>query len=74
MESKMPDARWKVGPTQSVTFGPSHRYGFGFTVQDWRGAPTLAVSLETEQQAKEAEAATQKIIEAAIDVTSHGMI
>jgi len=59
----------KVGKTQPTMFGVGGRHGFGFSVQDLRGAPLLSISYATEEEAKEAEAIIRKALEKAVDVT-----
>ncbi len=59
----------KVGKTQPTMFGVGGRHGFGFSVQDLRGAPLLTISYATEEEAKEAEAIIRKALENAIDIT-----
>jgi hypothetical protein len=50
-------------------FGVGGRHGFGFSVQDGRGAPIVTISYATEKEAKEAEAVIRKALENALDIT-----
>ncbi len=59
----------KVGKTQPTISGVGGRYGFGFSVQDVRGAPLLSVSYDTEEDAREAETLIRKALEKATDIT-----
>jgi hypothetical protein len=59
--------KWQVGKTQATT-GVGGRHGYGFSVQDGRGAPLLSISYATVEEAKEAEAAIRKAIENAISI------
>jgi hypothetical protein len=65
----MADNRWKVGETISTISGPSMVIGYGFSIQDFRGAPLLSISYKTQEEAKEAAAAIRMALEAAIDIT-----
>ena len=62
-------SQWQIGKTQSVVVGASRRYGFGFSVQDHRGAPLLSLAYETEAEAQKAEEAIRQAIENVIDIT-----
>ena len=64
-------SRWKVSSTQEVSYSPAGRYGYGFSVLNFQGAPLLSVAFDTEAAAGEAEAAMRKIIEGAADVMGH---
>ncbi len=61
----------KVGKTQPVMFGVGARRGFGFSVQDLRGAPLLSIAYDTEEEAKEAEVIIRRVLENAIDIAKH---
>jgi hypothetical protein len=63
------DTRWKVGSTERTVFGRTWRHGFGFSIQDFRGVSLFSISYETENEAKGAEAAIRKALEAAIDIS-----
>lgn len=63
-------SRWQVGTTQAVTYSPSQRHGFGFSIQNARGAPLLNLSYTTEEEAKRAEALLRQALENAVDVMS----
>jgi hypothetical protein len=67
----MANPQWKVGATQQTVSGPSRRYGFGFSIQDFRGAPLLTISYESEKEAKEAESTIREALETAIEVFKH---
>jgi hypothetical protein len=62
------DILWKVGVTEKTVFGRTWRHGFGFSIQDFRGVPLFSISYETEKEAKRAELAIRKALEAAIDI------
>jgi len=64
-------ARWKVSSTQAVNYGPAGRYGYGFSVLNFHGAPLFSVAFDTEAAAGEAEAAMRQIIDSAADVMGH---
>jgi hypothetical protein len=58
--------QWKVGRTQSVTYGPGpggKGSGYGFSIQDQHGGPLLSFSFATEKDSKEAEAAVREALE-----------
>ncbi len=58
---------WRLGKTQP-TLGIGGRHGFGFSIQDGRGAPLLTIAYATEKEAKEAEEIVRKTIANAIDI------
>lgn len=63
------DILWKVGATEKTVFGREWRHGFGFSIQDYRGIPLFSISYETENEAKQAEAAIRRALKAAIDIS-----
>jgi len=63
------DIPWKVTATEKTVSGRTWRHGFGFSIQDFRGLSLLSISYETEKEAKQAELAIRRALEAAIDVT-----
>jgi len=64
---------WQVGKTQSTT-GIGGRQGFGFNIQDGRGAPLLNISYATEEEAKKAEEVIRQTIENAINIVPHSHV
>ena len=62
------DTRWKVGATEKTISGRTWRHGFGFSIQDTRGVRLFSISYETVNDAKQAESAIRKALEAAIDI------
>jgi hypothetical protein len=67
----MAQVSWKVGATQPVIDGVGGRHGFGFSVQNFRGAPLLDIVFATEAESIAAEAAVRQAIESAVDIMSH---
>ena len=67
----MAQLRWKVGATQPVLYSGAGRHGYGFSVQNFHGAPLLDITFATEAEAKEAEAAVRQAIENAVDLMGH---
>ena len=63
------DTLWKVGATEETVSRRAWRRGFGFSIQDFRGVPLFTISYETENEAKRAEPAIRKALEAAIDIS-----
>jgi hypothetical protein len=63
------ETRWKVGTTEQTVFGRTWRHAYGFSIQDFRGVPIFIISYETENEAKRAEAAIRKVLQAAIDIS-----
>lgn len=61
----------EVGATQPVIDGVGGRHGFGFSVQNFRGAPLLDIVFATEAESIAAEAAVRQAIESAVDIMSH---
>ena len=70
----MVESRWKVGPTQSTTYSSAQRYGYGFTITSFRGAPLLSVTFEKEAECREAEQAVRKALEKAVDIMGYSGI
>ena len=64
----------KVGETQATTYAASRRHGFGFSVQDLRGAPLFTVVYDTEAESKTAEEAMRNILESAVDVSTFARV
>jgi hypothetical protein len=56
----------KVGVTMAMTFGIGGKHGYGFSVQNARGAPLLSVAYATEAEAKAAEELVRTALEKAI--------
>jgi hypothetical protein len=59
---------WKVGTTQSTSYGVGQRFGHGLSVQDARGMPLVTIVYATEEESKQAESAVRKAIENAVHV------
>lgn len=67
----MTNARWKIGPVQRTTFGPSWSHGYGFSIENFRGAPLLGLNFATKEEAEAAEVAARQMIEKAQDIVGH---
>jgi hypothetical protein len=67
-------SRWQVGETQRMMYGSGQRYGYGFSIQNARGAPLLNVSYATEGEARRAEQLVREALENAADITSFNEI
>jgi hypothetical protein len=67
----MAQLRWKVRATQPVTYGSAGRHGYGFSVQNFHGAPLLDIVFATEAESIAAEAAVRQTIENAVDIMGH---
>lgn len=62
-------SRWKVGQTQSVSYGPSRSYGYGFCVLDARAAPLLTITYKTQDESKRAEDLVREAIKNAAHIS-----
>jgi hypothetical protein len=64
-------ARWNVGKTRPTTYSPSQGYGYGFSIQNFHGAPLLNITYAKEEDAKRAEASVRAAIENAVDIMGY---
>jgi len=67
-------SQWRIGATQPTTYSPSQKHGFGFSIQNFRGAPLLNIAYATKEESERAEAAVRKALEHAVDVMSFNAI
>lgn len=67
----MAQLRWKVGATQRVIYSSAGRHGYGFSVQNFHGAPLLDIVFATEAESMAAEVAVRQAIENAVDIMGH---
>jgi hypothetical protein len=67
--------QWKIGRTQSVTYGPGPAgKGYGFSIQDQHGRPLLSIAFDTKEDAEEAEAAVRVALAKAVHIEhSHSL-
>ncbi len=67
----MSDTQWKVGSTRPTSYGAAQRYGYGFAIQNFRGAPLLNITFATKEESQRAETAIRKATEDAVDIVGH---
>jgi uncharacterized protein YhjY with autotransporter beta-barrel domain len=73
-EQAKAQSRWKVGETLSVSYGASQHGGYGFSIQDARGAPLLNIAYKTQAESEQAEESIRQAIEGAVDIVSYSRV